>query len=100
MNIKLKSSAILIVLLFLPLILLYLPADYFDTGGVTVCPSKRFLDIECLGCGITRGIQHTIHGEFEIGWQFNKLSPIVLAVLIYLWIKYFIQAVKALKKAQ
>jgi hypothetical protein len=75
----------LIGLLVLPVVLFTLPADYFDTGEA-LCPSKRFLDIECLGCGLTRGIQHAIHFQFEDAWMFNKLTFIVLPVAFFYWL--------------
>lgn len=69
----------------LPLALLLLPADFFDYGEV-LCPSKRFLDLECLGCGITRGIQHAIHFEFREAWEFNKLTYVVLPIAMFFWV--------------
>ena len=72
-------------LVALPLALLLLPADFFDQGEV-LCPSKRFLDLECMGCGITRGIQHAIHFEFSTAWHFNKLTFIVMPIAIFFWI--------------
>lgn len=79
-----------ILLLLLPVLLMLLPADYFDNGQV-LCPSKRFLDLECMGCGMTRGIQHLIHFQFEEAWAFNKLSFIVFPVIAYLWLAYVLK---------
>ena len=70
--------------------------DYFDYGEV-MCPSKRFLDLECLGCGITRGIQHAMHFEFETAWYFNKLTFIVLPVAIVYWIYLLKKELKQIK---
>ena len=67
------------------LFLFFLPADYFDTGQ-SICPSVLFFDLECLGCGLTRGIMHLINLDFQTAWQFNKLSFIILPIGILLWI--------------
>ena len=72
-------------LVVLPLTLFILPADFFDHGKV-ICPSKRFLNLECLGCGITRGIQHAIHFDFKMAWMFNKLTFVVLPIGIFIWV--------------
>jgi len=67
-----------------PFFLLWLPADYFDKGE-TICPSKRFLDIECLGCGLTRACMHLIHFDFSEAWNFNKISYIIIPIGILFW---------------
>tara|TARA_B110000285_G_scaffold72347_1_gene83342 strand:+ start:343 stop:639 length:297 start_codon:yes stop_codon:yes gene_type:complete len=72
-------------LLIGPIVLFVLPASFFDTGK-SVCLSVALLDQECYGCGMTRGLQHLIHGEVKEAHEFNKLSSFVLVVLIVLWI--------------
>jgi len=79
-------NVIIISLVFAPIVLLFFPANYFDTGQ-TICPSKRFLDIECLGCGLTRATQHFIHLEFKTAWEYNKLIVIVFPLMTFYWIK-------------
>ena len=79
------------------IILLILPSDFFDNGK-TICLSVYFFDIKCLGCGITRAIQHLIHGEIEIAASFNKLSFRVLPVLIIVIIQDLIKQFKLYKK--
>lgn len=75
----------------LPLTLLFLPADYFDYG-TSICPSKIFMDKDCPGCGLTRGVQHAIHFEFTTAWQFNKLTFLIIPFLIFYWIHLFLWA--------
>ena len=70
----------------IPLILLILPKNYFDNGE-SLCLSMLLLNKQCLGCGITRAIQHAIHFDFFLAWQFNKLVIIVLPVLLFIWVK-------------
>lgn len=68
------------------LILLYLPADFFDNGK-SICLSKVIANRECYACGMTRGIQHLIHLEFETAWNFNKLSFIVFPLIMFAILK-------------
>ena len=96
-----KSIAIIFrflekAILIVPIILIILPANYFDTGQ-TVCLSKLFLHIDCPGCGITRAIQHALHLEFKTAYHFNKLVIIVLPLLTYLYftqLSIFIKQIK------
>lgn len=71
-------------LLIAPLVLIMLPADFFDTGQ-SVCLSVVLFDLECYGCGMTRAIQHLIHLDFKSAYAFNKLSVIVVPLLVYVW---------------
>ena len=75
------------IVLVAPLFFLFLPADYFDYGE-SLCPSKRLLDMECLGCGMTRATQHSIHLDFKTAWEYNKLFVVVVPAIIYYWAKY------------
>jgi hypothetical protein len=77
----------------IPILLIILPATFFDTGQ-TICPSKALLDIDCLGCGMTRAIQHLIHFDFEAAYNFNKLSFLVFPILVVVWCKQTINAIK------
>lgn len=72
-------------LLLLPIVLMILPADFFDTGQ-SVCLSVRFFDLTCYGCGLSRAIQHLIHLDFETAYAYNKLSVVVLPVLLLVWV--------------
>jgi hypothetical protein len=76
--------AVMLVIAFITLLIL--PANYFDTGRAT-CLSVLFFELECYGCGMTRAIQHLLHLEFSIAYEFNKLSFIVLplAVFMIIW---------------
>lgn len=80
----------------IPVLLLCLPATFFDTGqsislfelaGVENYYSK----------GMTKGVMHLIHLDFEGAWQYNKLSFIVLPLLAYVWTKSFLKNQKRLK---
>jgi len=91
-----KNYIKIIGLIALPIWLLLLPNNFFDNGQ-SICPSKFFLNIECLGCGITRAIQHLIHLDFKIAWNYNKLSYLILSVAVYIWSKEFHKTVIKIK---
>jgi hypothetical protein len=78
----------LVILIILPIILILLPATFFDEGE-SICFSVLFLNSECYACGMTRAIQHLIHLDFNESWYFNRLSIIVLPLLIISYIKEF-----------
>ena len=94
MNNKLQW-AYLAFLIATPIIILILPADFFDTGA-SICPSKRFFDIECYGCGMTRAVMHLVHFDFDSALYYNQLSFIVGPVLAIFWVKWTIMALKDL----
>jgi hypothetical protein len=83
-------ASIIFCLVVLPLILIFLPANYFDVG-TSICPSKSFLNIDCLGCGITKAIQHLVHFEFQIAWDYNKFSFVVIPFFTYVWVKQVLE---------
>ena len=76
------------VTILAPFILILLPADFFDRGN-SICLSKMLAGYECYACGLTRGVMHFIHFEFQEAWEFNKLSFIVVPLLFPLWVKAF-----------
>lgn len=80
-------------LVLFPIVLLLLPADFFDHGEA-ICPSKRFFDIECLGCGMTRGVMHLIHLDFDTALYYNMGSFLVMPAIGYLWVKWALAAYK------
>lgn len=80
-NKKHIGIALLLLLAAFGLTLILLPADYFDTG-TPMCLSVILFDINCYGCGMTRGVMHLIHLEFTKAWEFNKLSFIVFPLLV------------------
>jgi hypothetical protein len=81
----------------LPLVLLLLPADFFDQGQ-TLCLSKLLAGVECHGCGMTRAIMHLIHLDFRGAAGFNKLCFIVFPVLSFLWGQGFLKDYKRLQQ--
>ncbi len=94
---KLRLKAALLLFIFLtPIVLLILPIDFFDTGA-TICVSKLFTQKECYACGLTRGIMHLIHLDFETAYAYNMLSFIVFPLLGLIWIQWFLKEYKLYK---
>tara|TARA_B100000683_G_C12433656_1_gene532906 strand:- start:674 stop:961 length:288 start_codon:yes stop_codon:yes gene_type:complete len=75
-----------VILILIPLILIFLPANFFDSGD-SVCLSIMIFDKECYACGMTRAIQHLIHLDFAKAISFNKLSILVFPLLIVSYFK-------------
>ncbi len=91
---KQKVGLMLLALLSIfGLVLLWLPGSYFDEGP-PMCLSVILLKRECYGCGMTRGVMHLIHFEFEQAWMYNKLAFVVFPLLVYMilweiWRRFF-----------
>ena len=84
---KILYRTYLTILLIIPIIfVIILPANYFDEGQ-SICLSVLLFEKNCYACGMTRAIQHLIHLDFSIAWEFNKLSFIVLPLLAISYIK-------------
>lgn len=77
-----------------PVILLMLPADFFDHGE-SVCLSRVFFNVECFACGLTRACMHLIHLEFEEAFAYHMWSFIALPALAGFWVHWFLKERKA-----
>lgn len=86
----------LVFIVAAPIVLLLLPAHFFD-GGESICLSKLLLDRECPACGMTRGIMHLIHFDWEEAYAYNMMSFIVLPLLGLIWIQWGLKEYKILK---
>ncbi len=75
-----------LVLILVPLILILLPANYFDNGQ-SLCLSVQLFNKECFGCGITKSIMHLIHLDFRESFYHNPLGIIVSAIIGFIIIK-------------
>ncbi|MBN8676007.1 MAG: DUF2752 domain-containing protein [Chitinophagales bacterium] len=79
-----------------PVVLLLLPATFFDSGR-SLCLSKLFFGFECYACGLSRACMHLIHFDFEEAYAYNMLSFIVLPLLAIIWLQWFIKEWKRYK---
>ena len=82
----------LVLLLLVPIVLWILPADYFDYGGASLCPSQRFFDFECYGCGMTRAVMHFHHFEFSDAIYYNWGVLWAFPLIISIWLLWTIRA--------
>jgi hypothetical protein len=78
-------------LLILAIVLVLLPADFFD-GSTAICLSRVLLDMECYACGMTRACMRIIHFQFGDAWGFNPLSYLVMPLLSFMWAREVIQS--------
>ncbi len=85
--------------LIIPILLLYLPADFFD-HGTSICLSVLLFHRTCIGCGMTRAVQHVMHGEISTAWNYNHFVVIVFPVLVYLWIRFGYKLYRELQLAE
>ena len=62
------------------------------------CPtSGLFAGCNCLGCGMTHSVHHILHGNFNLAWNTNKLSFVVMLgmiILVFINIKKLHQEMK------
>ena len=80
-------------LLLFPIVLWMLPAELFDAGEV-LCPTRRFFDVECFGCGSTRAIMHLHHFDLETALYHNSLSPLFYVALVVIWFTWVFETVR------
>ena len=83
-------------MIIIPIVLIILPPNFFDNGQ-SICLSVLLFDKSCLGCGMTRAIQHLIHLDFTSAYNFNKISFLVFPILIFFWIKEFLKILKKME---
>lgn len=93
---KILDWAWLAFLILFPLLMLLLPAGYFDEGEA-FCPSKRFFDVECLGCGMTRAVMHLIHLDVDSALYYNPGSFLVAPAIAFFWVKWAREAILRLR---
>lgn len=94
---KLSKTIKIIGYIIIPLVLIYLPANYFDSGK-SICLSVVLLDTTCYGCGMTKAIMHLCHFDFQKAFDYNKLSFIVFPILCFLWVAGCIDEIKKYNK--
>lgn len=58
-----------------------------------VCQSRRWLNLECPGCGLTRSFIHFFHGRWEQSLEMHRLGWL-MALLTILQIPYRLVALK------
>jgi len=92
---KFASYIKIFILLLIPIVLIILPADFFDEGQ-SLCISVLLFDLECYACGLTRSIMNIIHFDFSEALYHNILGFIVFPLLVYVWWQWLKKPLKHL----
>ena len=53
-------------------------------NGPSLCLFRNLFGVECLTCGVTRGVSSFFHGAFLDAWEYNPLTYAVLALYFLL----------------
>ncbi len=91
--IKIRRVVFTTLLIFVPIILIILPKDFFDQGQSLSLFVLFGVGEYVYSTGMTRAIMHLIHLDFESAWSYNKLSFIVFPLLSLLWLKMFLDQI-------
>ena len=84
-------------MIFIPVILILLPFNFFDKGAIT-CIYTLLTGQNCYGCGMTRACMRLIHFKFIDAANFNKISFIVFPILCGLYLQELISTYKIFQK--
>lgn len=63
------------------LLLALLPTRWVESGP-DVCLVRRLFRVECLGCGMTRGISQLLHGNWQAALAYNRGSVAISIALL------------------
>jgi hypothetical protein len=50
--------------------------------GIRLCPFRAATGMPCPGCGLTRSLSCTLHGELAAAWDHHPFGPILAALLV------------------
>lgn len=82
-NSRLRRLLESVILVAISVILLLLPADFFDEGE-SICLSVQLLGKSCHACGLTRSIMHLIHLDIGEAIFYNPLGLLVVPIIGFL----------------
>jgi Protein of unknown function (DUF2752) len=92
-----RSLILLSGQILLALVLLVLPADFFNRGPA-ICLSVLLFDVECYACGLTRACMHALHFQWKEAWEFNHLVVVVLPLVAFVYAQEAWYHVKNIRK--
>lgn len=55
----------------------------FLQRNMLTCPSKKYLHIECMGCGMQRSILALLQGNFRQSFQFHPAGILIIAIFLF-----------------
>ena len=87
----------LFIRVLIPIVLIALPATYFDNGK-SLCISRILFNEECPACGLTRACMHLIHFEFEQAFEYNMMCFITFPVIAAFWAFMFYKELKLFRQ--
>jgi len=90
------TVAKLVFITVTPIVLLILPAAFFDSGP-PLCLSRLLFNTDCPACGMSRACMHLVHFDFEEAYAYNMMSFVVLPLLAIVWLQWFIKEWKIFK---
>lgn len=70
---------------------------YFNpstTGFFPTCPFHTMTGLNCPGCGMTRGFNALLHGDFLGALHFNALIPFFAFFFVYFVLSLFLIAIR------
>ncbi|MBR5813415.1 MAG: DUF2752 domain-containing protein [Bacteroidaceae bacterium] len=84
--------------MLIPILLYQFPTEGIFNGE-SICIFNKFLGTECWGCGITRAFFSVLQTNFAQAWSYNPLILIVFPLLLWIWYKETIHAIRQLRAA-
>jgi len=73
-------------ILLIPVAMYFVPLEWIKSQH-SICLFRNLTGHECWGCGMTRAMFSAIHFKFRDAVNFNRLCPVVIPLLIYIWVK-------------
>ena len=86
----------LLVAVLIPALLVAVPTRLLEQGP-SLCIPSALIGRPCPGCGMTRAISAALHADFGAAWAHNKLSVVVLPVLLLVWFAWIRRLVHQLR---
>jgi len=62
----------------------------FGIDYLIPCLWKTFFGFECSGCGVSSSVIEIIKGNFQAAWELNKITFLILPLLLYYSFKEFV----------
>jgi hypothetical protein len=87
-------------MIIVPILLLVLPKDYFDHGGPQLSLFGQLGMENYYSKGLTRASMHLLHLDFAGAAAYNKLSFVVVPLLIVVYVGTFLQQVRRYRQAR
>jgi hypothetical protein len=78
-------------LILIPVSLWVLPVNFFDEGNSISLFALFGVEDYAYSTGMTRGIMHLMHFDFQGAIEYNVLTVLVLPLLSLLWLKLLLK---------